>query len=391
MSARKAIVAYLGPSLDVGEAATILPDADFEPPARRGDLYAARNQGASVLVIVDGQFLQEEALPTREVIDVARDGALVYGASSIGALRAAECWPVGVRGVGLVYRLFRSGYLDSDDEVAVATNPDHGFQATSVPLVNVRYAVARAVRASLLDRPGAAAIVERARQLFYPERTWATILAAAGHADDSWLADFCRGIDLKRNDAVKLLRTVATIVSADPALVERHERTTSDPLAPKERQRLPDPLMGRSPEVCQVDLGRWMVGAGRCQLDQRPVGFTPLGTWAALAVHEPAFAKWLWNTLAATGDLGAELMRMHSVEEAVAEAGRRGLGTRAVDRYLAEAEIAARYRCASWDGLTRVAEEQGVPWAWVDGAACRLALAKRVRAELVNPPAVPTR
>jgi hypothetical protein len=379
------IVAFLGPSLARGEAAAILPDARFETPVRRGDLYRARYQGASALLIVDGQYLHEEARPIREVIDVARDGALVCGASSMGALRAAECGPVGVRGVGLVYRLFRSGRLESDDEVAVATDPDDGFRATSIALVNVRYATRRAVRAGLLDRPGAANIVEHARRLFYPERAWATVLGPAGYAPDSDLAQFCAGIDLKRDDAVKLLRTAAADLATDPARLVRHRRAvTASPLAEKERQRLPDPLAGRDPEACSLNLTRWMVGTGRCQLDRQPVDFTPLGLWATLKVDEPEFARGHWNTLAETGELDAELMRMQAVDEAVALAGRRRLRARAIDHYLAQAEIAARYRCGSWNQLERLAADQGLPWAWIEVAAGQLALAKRVRSELTS-------
>lgn len=389
MNGANTVVAYLGPSLEVEAARAILPQAHFEGPVRRGDLYRVRNQGALVFLIVDGRFFQEDALPPREVIDVVRDGALVYGASSIGALRAAECWPVGARGVGLIYRLFRSGRLQSDDEVAVATDPDHGFRATSIALVNVRYAMARAVRTGRLDRPGAANILECASRLFYPDRTWPGILAAAGHATDTKLAKFCAGIDLKRDDALRLFRTVATAVTSDRGFVERYGRIASEPLAPRERQPLPDPLMGRSPEACQADLVRWMVGTGRWAFDRPPVAVTPVGAWTVATVVEPGFGRWLWSTLVATGDLDAELMRMHAVDEAGAEARRRQLHPRPLDRYLAEAEIAARYRSTSWDELQRMAEQLRLPWSWIDEAAHRLALAKRLRAELLHPPAAP--
>jgi len=68
-------------------------------------------------VIIDGVFHQEPAVPPREILDVLEDGAVIVGASSMGALRAAECWPAGMRGVGTIYRLYRRGALKSDDEV----------------------------------------------------------------------------------------------------------------------------------------------------------------------------------------------------------------------------------------------------------------------------------
>lgn len=379
MSADHRIVAYVGPSIDVAEAAAILPVAELRPPVRSGDLYCARNEGTSIFLIVDGQFLQEDALPPREVIDVARDGAAVYGASSMGALRAADCWPVGVRGVGVVYRLFRAGRLDSDEEVAVGTDASRGFRATSVALVNVRYAMAKAVRTGLLDRPAAEAIVACARQLFYTDRTWTSLLATADRAADARLTAFCAGKDVKREDAVRLFRAVR----ANLARVDGADRGPAGrPLGPRQRQPLPDALLGRTVTTCQPALIRWMVGTGRVQLGNRPYGLTPIGTSRPIRVDEPAFARWTWDRLIATGELHAELMRMHAAEQAADEADRRGLRPRAVDRFLAESEIAARYRCASWSDLKRLAEEEPIPWAWIDAAALRLSLSKRVRAEL---------
>lgn len=80
----------------------------------------------------------------------------------MGALRAAGCWPVGLQGVGLVYRLFRMGILDSDGEVAVGTDQDNHFCAISVALVNVRYAVSRAIRQGILERQTGQRMVDAA-------------------------------------------------------------------------------------------------------------------------------------------------------------------------------------------------------------------------------------
>lgn len=378
------VVAFLGPSLPVDEAARIIPGARFEPPVSRGDLARARKQGASVLLVIDGQFHHHEALPVREVVDVARDGAAVYGAASMGALRAAECWPVGVRGVGLVYRWFRSGCLESDDEVAVTTDPDDGFRALSVPLVNFRAAAARAVRRRLIDRRAGGALVEEARRLFYAERTWPAVLEATGHSAGSGLAKFCADIDVKRDDARKLLTTVAAALSADRGTVEQHEPRARAVLAEKARQPLPAPVADASSATHAPDLARWMVGTGRFGSDRQPGMFTPFGVWTRLAVDTPQFTAWLWNDLASRGELEAELMRMQAVEEAEREAVRRRLQARSFDHYLARTEIAARYGCTSWERVRQVAKARGVPWGWVDAGARRLAVGKRVREALFD-------
>ena len=144
-------IVYLGPSLSRREAQAALPGCCIRPPIRRGNLYRDRILRSSVFVILDGVFFQQEAISPREVIDVVRDGALVVGACSLGAVRAAECWPAGMRGLGSIYRLFRRGILLSDDEVALAFEPGGSYRSFSVPLINVRYALRHAVRKGRLS------------------------------------------------------------------------------------------------------------------------------------------------------------------------------------------------------------------------------------------------
>ena len=42
-------VVFLGPSLSLSEAAAVLPDATFLPPAQAGDLFKAVQQDAQVI------------------------------------------------------------------------------------------------------------------------------------------------------------------------------------------------------------------------------------------------------------------------------------------------------------------------------------------------------
>ena len=174
------MIAFVGPSIARPEAERLCPGLDLRPPIRRGDLYRAREEGAWGFLIIDGVFMREDAVSPREVVDVLEDGALVVGAASMGALRAADCWPAGARGIGLIYRLYRVGVLASDEDVAVAIRPDGSDAAVSLPLVNVRYAVSRAVRRSLLDRATARLIVSAAAAISYPERTWPKVWRSVG-------------------------------------------------------------------------------------------------------------------------------------------------------------------------------------------------------------------
>ena len=84
---------FLGPSLSWDEAREILPDATFLPPAKAGDVYLAVKRGATVIAIIDGVFEQVPSVWHKEVLYALSLGVHVFGASSMGALRAAELHP----------------------------------------------------------------------------------------------------------------------------------------------------------------------------------------------------------------------------------------------------------------------------------------------------------
>ena len=61
------IVVFLGPSLARAEAEKIL-EADYRPPAKRGDLYNAAREGARIILLIDGVFFQECSVAHKEVL-----------------------------------------------------------------------------------------------------------------------------------------------------------------------------------------------------------------------------------------------------------------------------------------------------------------------------------
>ena len=119
-------VVFLGPTLPRAEAADLLP-ATYLPPARQGDIYRAVRALRPVTVgLVDGRFLDTGAVWHREILWALSQGVHVFGAASMGALRAAELAPFGMRGVGQVFAAYRDGCwpgdpdaFEDDDEVAV--------------------------------------------------------------------------------------------------------------------------------------------------------------------------------------------------------------------------------------------------------------------------------
>ncbi|RYD65608.1 MAG: hypothetical protein EOP83_07015, partial [Verrucomicrobiaceae bacterium] len=106
---------FVGPSLSPALARELLPLAEIRGPIRRGDLDAI--DAPAVVAIIDGIFDSSHAVSPREIRTAVSRGIKVLGASSMGALRAAEIPQM--LGVGRVYGMYRDGVIDRDDEVAV--------------------------------------------------------------------------------------------------------------------------------------------------------------------------------------------------------------------------------------------------------------------------------
>ncbi len=213
------IIVFLGPSLELSEAEKIL-SAEYRPPAKRGDLLAAAGAGATIIGLIDGVFHQESAVAHREILAAIKHGVTVIGASSMGALRAAEMDTLGMVGIGEIYRMYKSGELESDDEVALVFDPDSGL-ALSEPLINIRFTLKRAVSEGIIDAAVHDALLASARSLFYPKRTYGAILSAAGDAIDEKVRKRFLGwvitgaCDQKREDAAAALRYIRDITGKD--------------------------------------------------------------------------------------------------------------------------------------------------------------------------------
>ncbi|WP_437992485.1 TfuA-like protein [Sorangium sp. So ce145] len=431
-------VVYIGPSISRRDAESALPGGDFRPPIARGDLYAARQHGSAVFVIIDGVFSQQEAVPPREIVDVLRDGATVIGASSMGALRAAECWPLGMRGVGAIYRLFRRGVLGSDDEVAVLMDPDDSHRALTVALINVRHAVSMAARAGRLDRATADRLTRAAIDLYYADRTWSAVLGRALMSDpDGHIEAFLATHDLKRDDALRALRDTARRIAADPGLLAR-PRLGPACFARTEihRERAHDPLGGAEPRIMKRALARWHLLGGRYvdhllpivvarhgeELCRRIDKAAPRATillgalraraapsgeqaerstpalvasaalrialveiWTAFIAAEEEFAEALWAELMISGGLDAELFRWRAFRDAEIDARRRGLTIRPHDRRLAETAMLAAHGFDGWLDLRQAAEKTAYGFAPFVEHRDHLALSLRSRERMFNP------
>ncbi len=213
------IVVFLGPSLPVDKAKQIL-DAEYLPPAKRGDIYSAAKDGADVICLIDGVFFQECSVAHKEVLHALEFGCKILGASSMGALRAAELDIYGMEGVGEIYQAYKKGDLISDDEVALIFDP-FTFEPRSEPLVNIRHNLGIALEKGVIDESARETLFEAARSSYFPERTYEKILKACeGKVPETQLEGFRVFInndrrDLKMEDALKALKRAKEIANED--------------------------------------------------------------------------------------------------------------------------------------------------------------------------------
>ncbi|MCA9711939.1 MAG: hypothetical protein KDK70_39245, partial [Myxococcales bacterium] len=240
-------IVFLGPSMPLEEARQII-DADFRPPCKRGHL--AEIASGAVVGLIDGVFHQDDAVSPREIVFALERGVTILGSSSMGALRAAEV--PGMVGIGRVFEMYARSVIDSDDEVALLFDPDT-FTPRTVPLVNVRHAVERLVRAGTIESSLGQRLLEAACALHYRDRSYRRILREAGlgqrvEADE--LVALLEGFDLKRDDARRLLERLPEYVRAArpggqaQAAAPRPDYGPADRL---DRVRVPDRMEADAP------------------------------------------------------------------------------------------------------------------------------------------------
>ena len=204
-------VVFLGPSRRLDDAAARL-DARYLPPIRRGDLPRVVADGASQIGIIDGEFGQSFAVSVMEIRSALRAGVDIFGAASMGALRAAECRSLGMIGIGWIFDRYADGTFTSDDEVALMFNPMDRRGAT-IPLATIRWSLQLAIEEGVLPTWAGETLLDAARRIGFKTRDESALLRAVSEAPYEpamkTLLDFMRRdplrTDRKRLDALLLL------------------------------------------------------------------------------------------------------------------------------------------------------------------------------------------
>jgi hypothetical protein len=342
-------VVFLGPTLSLADAQGILPDASYCPPVAQGDVYSLLGAGQpAAIAIVDGVFYQDLPVWHKEILAALEQGVAVYGASSMGALRAAECEAFGMVGVGAIFEDYASGRLVDDDEVAVVhADAEHGWRARTEPMVNLRATMRQAVTDGRMDDAAASRAMKAAKAIWFAERTRPALLEALratgappGEADT--LRDVLERayVDQKRIDAELLLRTLGSCDHGQTS--QDRTRTTAV------RSHVFEAFLERDRKVEHQGVPLRLEEIARhAALHAR--GYAELRDRAMdrLLVDELA---WLWNVQVTDDDVADEARRLR-----------------------------ARLGLQEGDAFERWLSANDVDVSWFDAAARREALARRLR------------
>jgi TfuA protein len=200
------LAVFCGPSLPP-EDRRGFDGVTFLRPAARGDVERASHEFDAILLI-DGVFHHDLAPSPKECYRAAQR-VRAFGASSMGALRAAECAPYGFLPLGAIARWYAYEVIDGDDEVAMLVHPET-HAALTVPSVNVRYVARLAQRRGILTQTEAERLIDAARAIFYMDRTWEDVIDVVPERAMNAVRVIAEGEgDLKRWDAQFALRSVA--------------------------------------------------------------------------------------------------------------------------------------------------------------------------------------
>ena len=211
-------VIFIGPTLSIDKAKEIL-DADYRPPAKKGDLLKLIPTAVKFVGLVDGYFLQDYPPTPIEVYNLLRKkGILVFGSSSLGALRAVELKRFGMMGIGNIFKLFLKGIIDSDDEVAVTFTGYREYQSDA--LIDIRYNLFLAQKKQIIDKNTKRNILRIAKKTYFPYRTYDDILEKSKKVfslQKKQIEDFGEYISkhkvsLKEKDAITLLINIKNII-----------------------------------------------------------------------------------------------------------------------------------------------------------------------------------
>lgn len=206
---------YLGPTLNLQTAKEHLVNAHYHPPVQCGDLIRLFRLKPKRIVIIDGIYERTPAIWHKEIMLGLDKGIEIYGAASMGALRAAELHSFGMIGVGQVFQDFLNKTLNDDDEVAVLhQNQDRNYAPINDAMVNIRATLQLAYQLGVISIATQQHLIDDCKRQFYPHRSLKKSILQLeqqnqdeGKSLSEWLSTHGL-VDIKKQDAELVLAHV---------------------------------------------------------------------------------------------------------------------------------------------------------------------------------------
>jgi len=216
---------YLGPTLNLQEAKKHLHQAYYHPPVQCGDLTRVFRLKPKRIVIIDGIYERVPAVWHKEIMLCLDNGVEIYGAASMGALRAAELHPFGMIGVGQVFQDFLNKKLNDDDEVAVLhQNQEMNYTPINDAMVNIRATLELAFQHGIIPMATKQHLIDVCKRQFYPHRSLEKAILqfekqnpTDGQSLSEWLSTHGL-VDIKKQDAELVLAHVQASISTGSAI-----------------------------------------------------------------------------------------------------------------------------------------------------------------------------
>lgn len=165
---------FAGPSM-YGSAIRTQCDSAVRwlPPVKRGDIarICDGQKEPGVIAIADGTFHSYPSVSHEEIREAMELGWHIFGLCSMGAIRAAEMWHLGMIPFGKVASLYCAKPDTPDDEVCLLHESTPPYKHLSEPLVHIREFMSFAVSEGALAANQANDVLATLSNLWYGHRT----------------------------------------------------------------------------------------------------------------------------------------------------------------------------------------------------------------------------
>jgi hypothetical protein len=168
-------------------------------------------EGATAIGLIDGYFGDTPAVWHKEILYALSRNVSVGGGASMGALRAAECQPFGMVGIGKIYSDYKLGKLVDDEAVALVHAPQElDWAPLSVPRVDYEATMCKLARMGVISAAERERFLLTASFMHYSERTYASIAercewGSPQRCQEILLQIHRHRVEQKREDALAVL------------------------------------------------------------------------------------------------------------------------------------------------------------------------------------------